>query len=108
MPLINWFVLQELINTSVTTVLYLIAFIVQLSIFSPPYYYTIRGRNIAAGVSVHQTTLLMINVEQKAGISGHSKLITWCSFSELCMYVCVRARACVRMQLHMCAGEQLL
>jgi len=46
---INW-ILTELINTSVTTVLYLIAFIVQLSIFSPPYYYTIRGRNIAAGV----------------------------------------------------------
>lgn len=42
--------LQELLNTSVTTVLYLIAFIVQLSIHSTPYYISIRDRNIAAGV----------------------------------------------------------
>jgi hypothetical protein len=49
-------VLQELLNTSVTTVLYLIAFIVQLSIHSTPYYITIRDRNIAAGVSI--TSLL--------------------------------------------------
>jgi len=51
-PLFNYFVLQELLNTSVTAVLYLIAFIVQLSIYSPPYYHYIRDRNIAAGVSV--------------------------------------------------------
>jgi hypothetical protein len=46
-------VLQELLNTSVTTVLYLIAFIVQLSIHSTPYYISIRDRNIAAGVPYH-------------------------------------------------------
>jgi len=46
---INW-ILTELLNTSVTAVLYLIAFIVQLSIYSPPYHPSIRDRNIAAGV----------------------------------------------------------
>jgi hypothetical protein len=46
-------VLQELLNTSVTTVLYLIAFIVQLSVHSTPYYVYIRDRNIAAGVGTH-------------------------------------------------------
>lgn len=46
-------VLQELLNTSVTTVLYLIAFIVQLSVHSTPYYISIRDRNIAAGVGTH-------------------------------------------------------
>lgn len=46
---INW-ILTELLNTSVTTVLYLIAFIVQLSIHSTPHYISIRDRNITAGV----------------------------------------------------------
>jgi hypothetical protein len=46
---INW-ILTELLNTSVTAILYLIAFIVQLSIFSAPFHYSIRDRNIAAGV----------------------------------------------------------
>ncbi|PNF18253.1 hypothetical protein B7P43_G16315, partial [Cryptotermes secundus] len=49
---INW-ILTELLNTSVTTVLYLIAFIVQLSVHSTPYYISIRDRNIAAGVCTH-------------------------------------------------------
>ena len=39
---------QELLNTSVTVVLYLIAFIVQLTAWFPYYY---RNVNITAGVS---------------------------------------------------------
>jgi hypothetical protein len=42
-----------------------------------------------------------MNVEQKAGISGHSKQMHGVAVvSCVCM--------CVRMQLRMCAGEQLL
>ncbi|KAJ4436449.1 hypothetical protein ANN_19082 [Periplaneta americana] len=43
-------VLQELLNTSITTVLYLIAFIVQLSIYSRNYPSYYRDPNLAAGV----------------------------------------------------------
>lgn len=43
--------LQELLNTSIVTVLYAIAFIVQLSVWSTPYNSHYRSSNIAAGVS---------------------------------------------------------
>ncbi|XP_054271457.1 uncharacterized protein LOC129005365 [Macrosteles quadrilineatus] len=46
---INW-ILTELLNTSMVTVLYLIAVIVQLSAWSTPYVSWYRGSNIAAGV----------------------------------------------------------
>ncbi|KAE8738956.1 hypothetical protein FOCC_FOCC015556 [Frankliniella occidentalis] len=45
---INW-ILTELINTGIMTLLYFIAFIVQLAAWSPLYAYY-RGSNIAAGV----------------------------------------------------------
>ncbi|XP_034240755.1 CKLF-like MARVEL transmembrane domain-containing protein 4 [Thrips palmi] len=45
---INW-ILTELINTGIMTILYFIAFIVQLAAWSPWYGYA-RGSNIAAGV----------------------------------------------------------
>jgi len=48
-----------------------------------------------------ETTLLIMNGEQKAGISGHRKLTHGV---PLVSYVCM----CVHTQLHMCAGEQLL
>lgn len=99
--------LQELVNTSVTALLYLIAFIVQLSIFSTPQYPYIRDRNITAGVSVHQTTLLIMNVEQKAGISGHSKLINGV---PLVNCVCIYVRACMRAYAtaHVCWGTVVM
>lgn len=46
---INW-ILTELLNTSITTLLYLIAFIVQLSLYTSNRHPFIRDPNIAAGV----------------------------------------------------------
>jgi len=46
---INW-ILTELINTGIVTVLYAIAFIMQLSAWSAPYHSRYRTPNIAAGV----------------------------------------------------------
>jgi len=40
-----------------------------------------------------------MNVEQKAGISGHSKQIHGVALVS-CVYVCV----CIRTQLHVCLG----
>ncbi|XP_018336463.1 MARVEL domain-containing protein 1 [Agrilus planipennis] len=45
---INW-LLTELLNTCICTVMYLIAFIVQLSVWAGPYIH-FRGVNLAAGV----------------------------------------------------------
>ncbi|XP_063221045.1 myelin and lymphocyte protein [Bacillus rossius redtenbacheri] len=47
---INW-ILTELLNTCIITVMYLIAFIVQLSVWAPysPFRYSFYGQNIAAG-----------------------------------------------------------
>ncbi|KAK9890691.1 hypothetical protein WA026_012043 [Henosepilachna vigintioctopunctata] len=44
---INW-ILTELLNTSIVSVLYFVAFIVQLITWAPRYHY--KGVNIAAGV----------------------------------------------------------
>ncbi|XP_077290525.1 plasmolipin-like [Arctopsyche grandis] len=44
---INW-ILTELLNTTITTVLYIIAFIVQLSVWTPPYG-SYRATNLTAG-----------------------------------------------------------
>lgn len=46
---INW-ILTELLNTGIMTVLYLIAFIVQLATWAPLTNWWARGSNIAAGV----------------------------------------------------------
>ncbi|XP_067013448.1 plasmolipin [Anabrus simplex] len=45
---INW-ILTELLNTAMDTILYTIAFIVQLAVWAD-FYYWYRGANIAAGV----------------------------------------------------------
>lgn len=44
------YVFQELINTGIMTLLYFVAFIVQLATWAPLNWYY-RGNNIAAGVS---------------------------------------------------------
>ncbi|XP_046681482.1 CKLF-like MARVEL transmembrane domain-containing protein 8 [Homalodisca vitripennis] len=46
---INW-ILTELLNTGLVTILYAVAFIVQLSVWSTPYSSSYRSSNIAAGV----------------------------------------------------------
>lgn len=46
---ISW-ILTELLNTGLMTVLYFSAFIVQLSVWSPSYYQWFRSSNLAAGV----------------------------------------------------------
>lgn len=46
---INW-ILTEVVNTGIITVLYFTAFIVQLTIWSPGYSNYYRAPNIAAGV----------------------------------------------------------
>ncbi|KAK9513047.1 hypothetical protein O3M35_001327 [Rhynocoris fuscipes] len=56
---INWH-LTELFNTGLLTVLYLIAFIVQLSIWAPVNYIH-RAPNIAAGVSYYNFSLLGVH-----------------------------------------------
>lgn len=43
---------QELFNTSVITIMYVVAFIVQLAVWTPPYSY-FRASNLTAGVSLH-------------------------------------------------------
>lgn len=50
---IVYFNFQELLNTAIVTIFYTIAFIVQLSVWSPyPYNVYYKGPNIAAGVSI--------------------------------------------------------
>lgn len=57
-PLVNVFLnyLQELLNTAICAVLYCIAFIVQIAVWSP-YYRNYRGTNLAAGVSIQNNAL---------------------------------------------------
>lgn len=57
--------LQELFNTGIEAVLYFIAFIVQLSVWSGTYlsiFTGVKGANIAAGVSI---ILNGINIKKK-------------------------------------------
>lgn len=58
---LNW-ILTEFLNTGISTLLYFIAFIVQLAGWSP---LTLAGRgaNIAAGVSADQSTYALVVCE---------------------------------------------
>jgi len=68
---IHW-ILTELVNTGICTVCYIIAFIVQLAVWSPGYHYH-RGVNIAAGVFgifnalAYGFATYLLHIEYKAG-----------------------------------------
>ncbi|XP_059468329.1 CKLF-like MARVEL transmembrane domain-containing protein 4 [Neocloeon triangulifer] len=70
---INW-TLTEFVNYAIFTLLYVIAFIVQLSVWSPSYEYG-RGPNIAAGVFglfnslAYAASTYFLYVDWKAGIA---------------------------------------
>jgi len=75
------FFFQEFFNTLLLTVLYTVAFIVQISAWSRPYQSYYRNPNIAAGVSV-----LYMAILQSDKFNSRRTILSWIMLKFLKMY----------------------